>query len=180
MQWLPLLPRTSLQLWGFTGGGTWTREHRLSSCGAWASLFCSIWDLLGLESEPVSCVPAEPQGEPEVCFKLFFFTMCCAVLRRSVMSDSLQPQGMQPARLLCPWGFSWQEHWSGLPCPPPGDLPNLGTEPGSPIYQADSSPAELPAISSLYFRVKSYWIFFHLLFLRTYTAQYRAEIQKPY
>ena len=24
--------------------------------------------------------------------------------------------------------FSRQEYWSGLPCPPPGDLPNLGIE----------------------------------------------------
>ena len=29
-------------------------------------------------------------------------------------------------------GFSKQEHWSGLPCPPPGDLPDPGTEPTSP------------------------------------------------
>ena len=26
-------------------------------------------------------------------------------------------------------GFSRQEYWSGLPCPPPGDLPHPGTEP---------------------------------------------------
>ena len=26
-------------------------------------------------------------------------------------------------------GFSRQEYWSGLPCPPPGDLPDPGTEP---------------------------------------------------
>ena len=26
-------------------------------------------------------------------------------------------------------GFSRQEHWSGLPCPLPGDLPNTGIEP---------------------------------------------------
>ena len=26
-------------------------------------------------------------------------------------------------------GFSRQEYWSGLPCPPPGDLPNPGIEP---------------------------------------------------
>ena len=26
-------------------------------------------------------------------------------------------------------GFSRQEYWSGLPCPPPGDLPNLGIKP---------------------------------------------------
>ena len=26
-------------------------------------------------------------------------------------------------------GFSGQEYWSGLPCPPPGDLPDPGIEP---------------------------------------------------
>ena len=28
-------------------------------------------------------------------------------------------------------GFSGQEYWSGLPYPPPGDLPNSGIEPMS-------------------------------------------------
>ena len=28
-------------------------------------------------------------------------------------------------------GLSRQEYWSGLPCPPPGDLPKPGTEPMS-------------------------------------------------
>ena len=28
-------------------------------------------------------------------------------------------------------GFSRQEHWSGLPCPPPGGLPNPWVEPAS-------------------------------------------------
>ena len=41
-------------------------------------------------------------------------------------------------------GFSRQEYWSGLSCPPPGDLPNPGIEPGSPALQADSSPSEPP------------------------------------
>ena len=27
-------------------------------------------------------------------------------------------------------GFSRQEYWSGLPFPPPGDLPNTGIKPG--------------------------------------------------
>ena len=30
-------------------------------------------------------------------------------------------------------GFSRQEYWSGLPFPSPGDLPDPGTEPGSPV-----------------------------------------------
>ena len=37
-------------------------------------------------------------------------------------------------------GFSRQEYWSGLPCTPPGDLPDPGIEPGSRALQADSSP----------------------------------------
>ena len=28
-------------------------------------------------------------------------------------------------------GFSWQEYWSGLPCPPPGHVPDPGIEPMS-------------------------------------------------
>ena len=67
-------------------------------------------------------------------FKGYF----CAVLSRSVVSDFLQPQGWQPGRLLCPWGFSRQKYWSGLMCPPPGDIPNLGFEPRSPALHADS------------------------------------------
>ena len=47
-------------------------------------------------------------------------------------------------RLLCPWGFSRQEYWSGLPCPPPGDLPNPGMEPRSPALQADFLPSKPP------------------------------------
>ena len=39
-------------------------------------------------------------------------------------------------------GISRQEHWSGLPCPPPGDLPNAGIKPRSPTFQVDSLPAE--------------------------------------
>ena len=35
-------------------------------------------------------------------------------------------------------GFSRQEYWSRLPCPPPGDLPHSGIEPASPALQADS------------------------------------------
>ena len=33
-------------------------------------------------------------------------------------------------------GFSRQEYWRGLPCPPPGDLLNPGVEPASPVASA--------------------------------------------
>ena len=38
-------------------------------------------------------------------------------------------------------GFSRQEHWSGLPFPSPGDLPDPGIEPTSPALAADSIPS---------------------------------------
>ena len=41
-------------------------------------------------------------------------------------------------------GFSRQEYWSGLPFPPPADLPNPAIKPESPVspaMQEDSSPA---------------------------------------
>ena len=61
-----------------------------------------------------------------------------ASVSRSVMSSSLLPHGLEPARLLCPWGFLKQESWSGLPFPSPGDLPDPGIEPRSPALQVGS------------------------------------------
>ena len=37
-----------------------------------------------------------------------------------------------------------KEYWSGLPCPPPGDLPIPGIEPRSPALKVDSLPSEPP------------------------------------
>ena len=54
---------------------------------------------------------------------------------------------LSPVRLFAtPWtaacqaslsmGFSRQEYWRGLPCPPPGNLPHPGMEPRSPASPA--------------------------------------------
>ena len=56
-------------------------------------------------------------------------------------SDSSTPKTI-PAKLLCPWGFSRQEYWGGLPVPSLGDLPNPGIEPRSPTLQVDTLPAK--------------------------------------
>ena len=72
------------------------------------------------------------------------YSICCAVLSHAVVSESLRPYGLKPARLLCPWGFSRQEYWSGLSCPPPGDLPNPGIEPTSPALAARVFTLEPP------------------------------------
>ena len=54
------------------------------------------------------------------------------------------PMDYSPARLFCPWRFFRQEYWSGLPCPPPGDLPNPEIKPRYPALQVNSLPSEPP------------------------------------
>ena len=54
------------------------------------------------------------------------------------MSDSSQPHGLQPARLLCPWDSLGKN--TGLGC----RALLQGIEPISPALQADCLPFELP------------------------------------
>ena len=63
--------------------------------------------------------------------------LCCAWLLSRVWLFAT-PWTVPPLSM----GFSKQEYWSGLPCPPPRDLPNPGIEPRSPALQVDSLPPE--------------------------------------
>ena len=65
--------------------------------------------------------------------------------------------------------FSRPEYWRGYPFPAPGDLPNPGIQPRSPILQADTLPAEpqgkpmntgmdsLSLLQSMEFSRPEYW-----------------------
>ena len=53
-------------------------------------------------------------------------TSCpCGVLSRVRLFVTLWTVARQASLSM---GFSWQEYWSGLPCPPPRDLPDPGIE----------------------------------------------------
>ena len=86
--------------------------------------------------------------------------ICCAVLSCPVLSDSLWAPWTVVHQAPLSVGFSRQGYWSGLPCPPPGDLPNRGIEPRSPTLQADSllsgppgkpHPCVIPGLNSMWF-----------------------------
>ena len=66
-------------------------------------------------------------------------TQLCALLTCSVVSDfvALWTVAHQAPPSM---GFSRQEYWNGLPCPPPGDLPNPRIELRSPALQAFFTP----------------------------------------
>ena len=78
------------------------------------------------------------------------------------------PMDCSPPKLFCPWGFSGQEYWSGLPCPP-GDLPNPGIEPLSLMS---------PASAGGFFATGATWeaclcihMFIHLIFKSLHILQ---------
>ena len=68
-------------------------------------------------------------------------TMCVQLLSHIRLFATLWTVAHQAPLSM---GYSRQEYCSGLPGPPPGDLPNTGTEPRSPTLQADSLPSEPP------------------------------------
>ena len=55
---------------------------------------------------------------------------------RSVMSNSLQSPWTVADQAPLSMGLSRQDYWSGLPFPPPGDLPNPGIELAAPAAPA--------------------------------------------
>ena len=98
------------------------------------SLLTSCYDTLGLSSF-LAGFPVFP------CFSIYFsqksLVYCVGFSLRACMLSHFSCVWL----FVTPWtvacqpplsmGFSRQEHWSGLPCPPPGDLPNPGVEPVS-------------------------------------------------
>ena len=78
--------------------------------------------------------------------------VCTLCIHRKVMTDTCVLSHVWlfvtlwtvPCQAPLSMGFFWQEYWSGLPFPSPGDLPNPGAEPRSPALQADSLPSEPP------------------------------------
>ena len=82
------------------------------------------------------------RGHQSLAKDHFFFpsSKAACMLCCSLVSDTLQPHGLYYSMPgSCPWGFSRQEYWSGLPFPTPGDLPDPGIEPASPVSPALAS-----------------------------------------
>ena len=75
-------------------------------------------------------------GMTEVCPKLLQMCLTLATLWTVACQAPLSR------------GFSVQEYWNGLPCPSPGDLPNLGIKP---------TPLMSPALAGRFFTTSATW-----------------------
>ena len=73
-----------------------------------------------------------------VCVRACMCVCVCVAQSCVTLCDSQTAVFQAPLSM----GFPRQEYWSGLPFPSPGDLSDLGIEPGSCALQTDSSPSE--------------------------------------
>ena len=102
--------------------------------------------------------------------------MRCKVLSHVQLCDPMDysPPGSSPLSM----GFPRQKYWSGLPFPPPGDLPNPGIKPGSPalqiLYHQTSSLPEKTAKSLV--DLMNTNTFYNMFFEQFYKL---LTIQKP-
>ena len=121
--------------------------------GKWSGLtFPSPEELSDPGIEPRSpalqadTLPSEPPGRHRIRIFKFKFLVVHLYMRAQLLQscptlcDPIHCTRQAPLSM----GFSRQEYWSRLPCPPPGDLPNSGTELLSPALQAISLCTELP------------------------------------
>ena len=75
--------------------------------------------------------------------------MCMCAQSGPALWDSRDCRHKAPLSM----GFSGQEHWSGVPCPPPGHLLYPGIEPGS---------LTSPAVAGVFLTTSATWKALHV------------------
>ena len=88
---------------------------------------------------------------------------CCGCYLFAQLYDSFAISWTVACQAPLSMGFSRQEYWSRLPFPFPEDLLNLGIEPTSPAWQADSLPSEPPGKPTMNYRKEHFHILAQLL-----------------
>ena len=77
-----------------------------------------------------------------------FMSLCCAVLGHFSCFQLFATLWTVARQAPLSMGFCRQKYWSGLPCPPPGDLPEPGIEPESLVS---------PALAGGFFTTSATW-----------------------
>ena len=88
---------------------------------------------VGRVSSRYSMMASCPEGSSETGTRgdgRFLLLHSSTALRRSVMSDSSRPHGLQPTRLLCPWDSPGRNTGVGCHALLQGIFPTQGSNPG--------------------------------------------------
>ena len=106
----------------------------ITECGDWASLWHRTF-VPSPHTLPLKCTHKR-RGFSHIC--TVKYCCCCLVTK-------LCPPRTVALQAPLSMGFLRQKYQSGLPYPPPGDLPKLGIEPTSPAWADGFFTTEPPA-----------------------------------
>ena len=141
--------------------------------------FCTFNQLLSCTDYPGFCLlNKNPTGLEWIQPTLYQYILAMLCLAAQSCPTLCRPMHCSPSGSSV-HGILRQEYWSGLPSPPPGDLPNPGIEPRSPTLQADSLPSELPGQPHKYILVNRFF-FKKNLFLVTSKISRITYLSKQY
>ena len=98
----------------------------------------SVYIFPSAESRGVSMTSTVKEAEKQSLTPLFYLHRWIACVYAKSLQSCLTLCDPMDSSLTgsSVHGILWQEYWSGLSCPPPGDLPHPGTEPTSLIAPA--------------------------------------------
>ena len=135
VQWLGVLVFNPGYPGSVPGQGTKTSLQATAYCCLSEITICGLLatnrPALGAESPSTGCMQSKIQETGGCC-------VC------SLTSDSSATPGTVARQAPLSTGFPRQEHWSELPFPSSGNLPNPGSNPCLLDRQADSSTTEPP------------------------------------
>ena len=127
---------------------------------AWLKYFWTPWGLkpglLVLYQEPAFACWTPSSVIPTVRVGQFGSEGVCLCAHSAVSNSFMTPWTVAHQAPLS-MEFSRQEYWSGLPFPSPGDLPNPGTEPASPVLAGRAFTSESPGKPQFWRGVGSKW-----------------------
>ena len=113
-------------------------KHIVSCKNAWVkrkNWACLLWDLWRLMQDAVFYSKfIYTQSDAPETREVAYVVVVESLIRVWVFVTLWTVTCLAPLSI----GFPRQEYCSGLPCPPPGDLPNPGTESASPVLQVCS------------------------------------------
>ena len=92
-------------------------------------------------------IPIQRKGILQVLAQTFDSCVLCVYVLALSCLTLYDPMDQAPQSM----GFFRQEYWSGLPFPPPGDLPNPGIEPASPALTGRFFTTEPPGKHPMWF-----------------------------
>ena len=107
-----------------------------------------------------------------ICYAETQFRNCLCLAAQSCLT-LCNPMDCSPPDPLS-MGFSRQEYWSSLLCPPPRDIPNLGIKHRSPALQA----GEPPGISLTLLRKARNLFLWNFIHFGTHQRKQICEAQK--